>query len=229
MWDCRGQVGRGRACAAQMGDDVVDDGVVGDETQDAQAARAGWTGQGLDLGHMPEQFRPGESACASGRGVVAWGLLVGWGVRVGGECMDVGIERQVLIEALQGQDDAWGALRAVGDDADDIGDGAGGGACEVGEESSVKAEVDAQALGDGEYDLAVRYGEEDCLDEVGSSERGGAGGAGRAQPSAAVGSSSGSERRRLPSAGGNIAPWCLLRRNTWRTFDLMKTRPSWSC
>ena len=73
--------------------------------------------------------------------------------------MDMGIVRQVLIEALQGQDDAWGALWAVGDDADDIGDGAGGGACEVGEESSVKAEVDAQALGDGEYDLAVWDGE----------------------------------------------------------------------
>jgi hypothetical protein len=47
--------------------------------------------------------------------------------------MDMGIERQVLIKRLQGQDDAWGALRAVGDDADDIGNGAGSGACEVGE------------------------------------------------------------------------------------------------
>ena len=43
------------------------------------------------------------------------------------------IERQVLIEALQGQDDAWGALGAVGYDVDDIGDGARSGACEVGE------------------------------------------------------------------------------------------------
>jgi len=56
--------------------------------------------------------------------------------------MDMGIERQVLIEGLQGQDDARGALGAVGDGADDIGGGAGSGAREVGEWSSVEAEAD---------------------------------------------------------------------------------------
>ena len=54
----------------------------------------------------------------------------------------MGIERQVLIEGLQGQDDARGALGAVGDGADDIGGGAGSGAREVGEWSSVEAEAD---------------------------------------------------------------------------------------
>jgi hypothetical protein len=47
--------------------------------------------------------------------------------------MDAGIESQVVIEALQGQDDAWGALWVVGEHAEDIGDGAGSGTCEVGE------------------------------------------------------------------------------------------------
>jgi len=36
------------ACAAQVGDDVVDDGMVSDEAQHAQSAWAGWAGQGLD-------------------------------------------------------------------------------------------------------------------------------------------------------------------------------------
>jgi len=50
----RGWTGAGRgeeawACAAQVGDDVVDDGMVGDEAQDAESAWAGRTGQGLDL------------------------------------------------------------------------------------------------------------------------------------------------------------------------------------
>ena len=47
--------------------------------------------------------------------------------------MDMGIVGQVLIEGLQGQDDARGALWAVGDNADDIGDGTGSDTCEVGE------------------------------------------------------------------------------------------------
>jgi hypothetical protein len=47
--------------------------------------------------------------------------------------MDMRIVRQVLVEGLQGEDDARGTLWAVGQDADDIGDGAGSSACEVGE------------------------------------------------------------------------------------------------
>ena len=89
---CGSAAGRGEeagACAAEVGDDVVDDGVVS-EGQDAQFARACRTGQGVDLEHTPEQFRPGESACVGGRGVVAWGLLVGCGVGVGGEPLTSG-------------------------------------------------------------------------------------------------------------------------------------------
>jgi hypothetical protein len=56
---------------------VVDDCLVGDEAEDAESAWTRGTGQGLDLEHTPEQFCPGQSACAGGRGVVAWGLLVG--------------------------------------------------------------------------------------------------------------------------------------------------------
>ena len=44
---CGIAAGRGEeawACAAQVGDDVVDDAVVSDEAQDAQASWAGWTG-----------------------------------------------------------------------------------------------------------------------------------------------------------------------------------------
>ena len=72
------------ACAAEMGDDVVDDGVVGDEAHDAEFSGTGGTGQGLDLQHPAQQFCPREPACTGGRRVVAWGL-VGCGVRVGGQ------------------------------------------------------------------------------------------------------------------------------------------------
>ena len=84
---CGTAAGRGEeawACAAKVGDDVVDDGVIGDE---AQGAESDWTrgrSQGLDFEHTPGQFRPGQSVCAGGRGILAWGL-VGSGVAVGGE------------------------------------------------------------------------------------------------------------------------------------------------
>ena len=62
---CRGE--EAGACAAQMGDDVVDDGVVGDEAHDTQFARACRTGEGFYLEHPAKKLCPGESACASGR------------------------------------------------------------------------------------------------------------------------------------------------------------------
>jgi hypothetical protein len=50
-----------------MGDDVVDDGVVGDEADDAQLSGACRTGEEFYLEHPAKKLCPGESACASGR------------------------------------------------------------------------------------------------------------------------------------------------------------------
>jgi hypothetical protein len=43
-----------RACAAQMGDDVIDDCVVGDEAYDTQFARACGTGERFYLQHSAQ-------------------------------------------------------------------------------------------------------------------------------------------------------------------------------
>ena len=48
-WRCWTAAGRGEeawACATQVGDDVIDDGVIGNEAQDAESAWARGTGQG---------------------------------------------------------------------------------------------------------------------------------------------------------------------------------------
>jgi len=67
-----------------MGDDVVDDGVVGDEAHDAEFSGTGGAGQGFDLEDPAQELCPREPACTGGRGVIGWGLGR-CGARVGSE------------------------------------------------------------------------------------------------------------------------------------------------
>jgi len=56
-WRCWTAAGRGEeagACATQVGDDVIDDGMVGDEADDAQLAWAGRTGQRFYFQHSAQ-------------------------------------------------------------------------------------------------------------------------------------------------------------------------------
>ena len=106
---------------------------------------------------------------------------------LGCEDVDVGMEGEVLAERLQGENQARRTLVFAGRDAHHVGDGAGGGAREIGEQAAVVAEVEPQALGDGENHLAMRDGEEDLFYEVGGGECGAAGGTGGAEPAAAAG------------------------------------------
>lgn len=102
---CGTAAGRGkeaRACATQVGDDVVDDGAVSEKAHDAQAARTGGAAEGIEFEDAAEQLGPGEATGAGSRGVIACGAS-GWGVSVGGEALAAGAAGAGGIRAIVAQ------------------------------------------------------------------------------------------------------------------------------
>jgi len=131
---------------------------------------------------------------------------------LGCEDVDVGMEGEVLAERLQGENQARRTLVFAGRDAHHVGDGAGAGSREIGEQAAVVAEVEPQALGDGEDHLAMRDGEENLFYEVGGGECGAAGGTGGAEPAAAAG-----ESEQALAAAGITAQACEAGRQASRS------------